>query len=71
MSRKHPIIAVTGSVGKSTTSAMVAHILKESGRTVFFGGNIGGSLLTELPRITPTADIVLELKEGRLAARRR
>lgn len=43
------VIAVTGSVGKSTTSAMIAHILRESGRGVFFGGNIGGSLLASLP----------------------
>jgi UDP-N-acetylmuramoylalanine--D-glutamate ligase len=39
-------IGVTGSVGKSTTSAMIAHVLRAAGRNVFFGGNIGGSLLS-------------------------
>lgn len=38
-------LAVTGSVGKSTTSAMIHHALASVGREVVFGGNIGGSLL--------------------------
>ncbi|MBL8746917.1 MAG: UDP-N-acetylmuramoyl-L-alanine--D-glutamate ligase [Phycisphaerae bacterium] len=61
---REKVIAVTGSVGKSTTSAMIAHILKDAGRGVFFGGNIGGSLLAELPRMTPDSDIVLEISSA-------
>lgn len=38
-------IGVTGSNGKSTTSAMIAHALRELEQPVQFGGNIGGSLL--------------------------
>ncbi|MCC6677564.1 MAG: UDP-N-acetylmuramoyl-L-alanine--D-glutamate ligase [Phycisphaerales bacterium] len=38
-------IAITGSNGKSTTSAMIAHALSDLGQPVRFGGNIGGSLL--------------------------
>lgn len=60
------VIAITGSVGKSTTSAMIAHVLRDAGRTVFFGGNIGGSLLPELRRITPQADVVLEVSSAML-----
>ena len=44
------IVGVTGSNGKSTTAAMIASILNAGGRRAFLGGNIGGSLLDELPR---------------------
>jgi len=54
-------IGVTGSAGKSTTSAMVALLLKGLGVRVHFGGNIGGSLLGELERIAPDDRVVLEL----------
>jgi UDP-N-acetylmuramoylalanine--D-glutamate ligase len=54
-------IGVTGSVGKSTTSAMIAHAMKETGHDVLLGGNIGGSLLEGLDRVTPETWIVLEL----------
>lgn len=54
-------IGVTGSVGKSTTSAMIAHALKETGHAAMLGGNIGGSLLEQLERITPETWVVLEL----------
>lgn len=60
------VIGVTGTAGKSTTSAMIAHILKADGRTVHFGGNIGGSLLPELDNITPEDWIVLELSSAQL-----
>ena len=38
---KGPIIGITGSNGKTTTTAMTGHILKESGIPVQVGGNIG------------------------------
>jgi len=55
------VIAVTGSVGKSTTSAMIAHALRAADRPVEMGGNIGGSLLSRLDQITPATWVVLEL----------
>ncbi|MEZ6064330.1 MAG: UDP-N-acetylmuramoyl-L-alanine--D-glutamate ligase [Planctomycetaceae bacterium] len=61
-----PIIGVTGSVGKSTTAALIAHILKAAGQTVWLGGNIGGSLLTDLPSIRPDHHVVLELSSFQL-----
>jgi UDP-N-acetylmuramoylalanine--D-glutamate ligase len=54
-------IGVTGSVGKSTTSAMIAHALERTGSDAILGGNIGGSLLEDLERITPETWVVLEL----------
>ncbi|MBA2126558.1 UDP-N-acetylmuramoyl-L-alanine--D-glutamate ligase [Hyphomicrobium methylovorum] len=41
-----PFIAVTGTNGKSTTSALIGHILAFSGRDVQLGGNIGRAILT-------------------------
>lgn len=41
-----PFIAITGTNGKSTTTALIAHILKASGRDTQLGGNIGTAILT-------------------------
>jgi UDP-N-acetylmuramoylalanine--D-glutamate ligase len=41
-----PFIAITGTNGKSTTTALIAHILKEAGKAVQLGGNIGRAVLT-------------------------
>lgn len=41
-----PFIAITGTNGKSTTTALIAHILKASGRDTQLGGNIGTAVLT-------------------------
>jgi len=56
------IIGITGSAGKSTVSAMIAHGLsKQTTDPVHLGGNLGGSLLGKLDTITPNDWIVLEL----------
>lgn len=41
-----PLIAITGTNGKSTTTALIAHIIAHSGRDVQMGGNIGRAALT-------------------------
>ncbi|OLP56530.1 UDP-N-acetylmuramoyl-L-alanine--D-glutamate ligase [Rhizobium rhizosphaerae] len=41
-----PLIAITGTNGKSTTTALIAHILSASGRDAQMGGNIGRAVLT-------------------------
>ncbi|QFG36993.1 UDP-N-acetylmuramoylalanine--D-glutamate ligase [Paracoccus pantotrophus] len=54
------VIAVTGSNGKSTTTALIHHILKEAGRPTQVGGNIGTGVLS----LEPAHDgevVVLEL----------
>ena len=62
------VVAITGSAGKSTTTAMTVCALRASGRDVRFGGNIGGSLLN--PSGTPTISergwTVLELSSAQL-----
>src|SRR5260221_23471 len=46
-----PFIAITGTNGKSTTTALIAHLLKSTGREVELGGNIGKAILSlEPPR---------------------
>lgn len=46
LSPECPFIAITGTNGKSTTTALIAHILKASGRDTQLGGNIGTAVLT-------------------------
>jgi UDP-N-acetylmuramoylalanine--D-glutamate ligase len=61
-----PIVGVTGSNGKSTTAALIAHILRAAGRTCHFGGNIGRSLLATVGRIRPADVVVLEISSFQL-----
>jgi len=44
-----PLIAITGTNGKSTTTALIAHILAASGRDTQMGGNIGRAILSLEP----------------------
>jgi len=55
------VVGVTGSAGKSTTSAMLARALRAVGATTALGGNIGGSLLGSLDTLPADAIVVLEL----------
>ena len=60
------VIGVTGTVGKSTTAAMIAAGLRGAGRPATLGGNIGGSLLGELDSLDPSSWVVLELSSAML-----
>lgn len=61
-----PLIAVTGSDGKTTTTTIIAELLKMAGKTVHVGGNIGHPLLCEAGRIQPDDVAVLELSSFQL-----
>lgn len=61
------VVGVTGSNGKSTTTALIAHLLKTAGRVVHLGGNLGVSLLPVVDQIEPTDWVVLELSSFQLA----
>lgn len=55
LAKDAPFVAITGTNGKSTTTALIAHILREAGRDVQLGGNIGTPILALEP---PAADRV-------------
>ncbi len=59
-------IGVTGSVGKSTTTAMIHHVLSRLTPPAHLGGNFGGSLLCSLEQIGPEDWVILELSSAML-----
>ena len=61
-----PIIAVTGSDGKTTTTTIIAELLKKAGYTVHVGGNIGHPLLCEAGEMHSGDYAVLELSSFQL-----
>ncbi|MBP5251969.1 MAG: UDP-N-acetylmuramoyl-L-alanine--D-glutamate ligase [Treponema sp.] len=63
---KAPIIAVTGSKGKSSTVSAIDYGLKAAGSTSFLGGNITVSPLTFLEQTTKNTPVVLELSSWQL-----
>jgi UDP-N-acetylmuramoylalanine--D-glutamate ligase len=56
-----PIVAVTGTNGKTTTTALAGHVLAQGPRPVVVGGNIGDTVLDRLDELTPEHWVVLEL----------
>ena len=60
------IIAVTGSDGKTTTTTIIAGMLKAAGYRTFVGGNIGNPLLCQVDEIRPDDMVVLELSSFQL-----
>ena len=61
-----PVIGVTGSDGKTTTTTLIYEILKEDGYNCFLGGNIGTPLFTRISEMTPEDIVVLELSSFQL-----
>jgi len=59
-------IGVTGTKGKTTTSALTAAVLEAGSTPVLLGGNIGTPLVERLPEITADQLVVLELSELQL-----
>ncbi|MBR5521050.1 MAG: UDP-N-acetylmuramoyl-L-alanine--D-glutamate ligase [Oscillospiraceae bacterium] len=60
------IYAVTGSDGKTTTTTLISEMLKETGKTVHLGGNIGKALLPEVETMQPDDVAVVELSSFQL-----
>ena len=61
-----PIIAITGSDGKTTTTTIISELLKAAGKKVHVGGNIGHPLLPETDEISKEDIAVLELSSFQL-----
>jgi UDP-N-acetylmuramoylalanine--D-glutamate ligase len=62
-----PVIGITGSAGKTTTTTLVGESLRRDGRRpVYVGGNIGQPLISQLGQIAPDSWVVLELSSFQL-----
>lgn len=61
-----PYIAITGTNGKTTTTALTGQIFQDAGRQVFVGGNIGTPLTTGIKDLTPRHVVVAEVSSFQL-----
>ena len=61
-----PVIGITGSAGKTTTTTLVHLMLQAAGIPSHLGGNIGQGLLQQLPDIAPEHTVVAELSHTQL-----
>lgn len=64
------IYAVTGSDGKTTTTTLISEFLKQAGKTVHLGGNIGRALLPIIEQIKEDDIAVVELSSFQLISMR-
>ncbi len=60
------IIGVTGSDGKTTTTSIIAEMLRAAEKTVYLGGNIGHPLLCDAEKMQPEDFAVVELSSFQL-----
>ena len=63
-----PIVAVTGTKGKTTTTALTGALFRAAGRTVHVGGNIGNALIRETAAAAPEDWVVAEVSSFQLEA---
>ncbi len=61
LTHRNPKIAVTGSNGKSTTTALLGEMVRLADPAMLMGGNLGNSLLSEVDDLRPGVPVVLEL----------
>jgi UDP-N-acetylmuramoylalanine--D-glutamate ligase len=61
-----PTVGITGSSGKSTTTALVGAIAREAGARSAIGGNIGEAMLARLDELTPETTVILEISHTQL-----
>jgi UDP-N-acetylmuramoylalanine--D-glutamate ligase len=61
-----PIVGVTGTNGKTTTTALTGRVLAQGRRPVLVGGNIGETVIDRLSEVTPEHWVVLELSSFQL-----
>ncbi len=63
-----PVVAITGTNGKTTVTALIGELLQRAGKKVFVGGNIGTSLFDYLMSPEDVDVLVLELSSFQLEA---
>jgi len=63
---KEPIVAITGTNGKSTTTSLIGHILQKGGIKAFVGGNLGTPLSEYVLRREKAEVLVLEVSSFQL-----
>lgn len=63
---QEPIIAITGTNGKTTTTSLIGEMLKESGLQVFVGGNIGAPLIGYVAEGDKVQAVVVEISSFQL-----
>jgi len=61
-----PIVAVTGTKGKSTTTSLIGHLFETAGRKVRVGGNIGNPLISEVVDAQPGEWAIAEVSSFQL-----
>ncbi|MBP6944325.1 MAG: UDP-N-acetylmuramoyl-L-alanine--D-glutamate ligase [Candidatus Omnitrophica bacterium] len=61
-----PIVAVTGTNGKSTTTTLIGEMLKKGGRRAVVCGNIGNPFCGEIRKVTKDSVVVLEVSSFQL-----
>jgi UDP-N-acetylmuramoylalanine--D-glutamate ligase len=61
-----PIVAVTGTKGKTTTAALLGDIFRRAGKTTFVGGNIGNALIAETAVAGPDDWVIAEVSSFQL-----
>jgi UDP-N-acetylmuramoylalanine--D-glutamate ligase len=63
---RHPIVAISGTDGKTTTTLWTAHLLRQGGRNVVIGGNIGDPLCGFLDGLDRNDVVVAEVSAFQL-----
>lgn len=60
------VVGITGSSGKSTTTALVGEIARRCRPSVLVGGNLGVPLLEQIESAPPDSDVILEISHTQL-----
>jgi len=63
---KAPIVALTGTKGKTTTTALIGAIFRAAGKTTYVGGNIGNALIHETAIAGPDDWVIAEVSSFQL-----
>jgi len=63
-----PIVAVSGTKGKTTTTALIGELFRHAGRSTRVGGNIGNALISETAVAKPDDWVIAEVSSFQLEA---